>query len=82
MICLKLKTKKNICFTGIYGFIFLPSGWTSFGDYTPDQYANTKNIVGNFSYLALGLIIIMVFATRIGVFGLPHTYMGEVFPLK
>lgn len=69
-------------FKGIYGFIFFPSGWTSFGKYTPEQYAHLKNTVGSYSYLAFGLILIMEFSTRIGVFGLPHTYMGEVFPLK
>lgn len=71
-----------LCFSGIYGFIFLPDGWTSFGENTPEQYAHLKSTVGNYSYLAFGLLLIMEFSTRIGVFGLPHTYMGEVFPLK
>lgn len=74
--------EEELAFAGIYGFIFFPSDWTSFGNYTPDQYAHMKNIAGNYTYLAFGLILFMEFATKFGVFSLPHTYMGEVFPLK
>lgn len=38
--------------------------------------------MGNYGYLALGLMLFMQFGARFGIFGLPQTYLGEVFPMK
>lgn len=71
---------------GIYGYILFPSGWMSFQqhptDSTADKYEYIRSIVGNYSYLALGLYLTMQFVTKIGVAGLPHMFASEVFPLK
>lgn len=67
---------------GIYGFILFPSGWTSFGEHTPDTYEYIRRIVGNYGYLALALILIMQFAAKFGVYGLPNVFNSELFPLK
>lgn len=47
-----------------------------------DKYEFIRNEVGNYSYVALGLYLIMQFVTKLGVFGLPHIFTSEVFPLK
>lgn len=67
---------------GIFGFVFLPPGWTSFENKTPERYEYIQSVVGNYGYLALGLMLLMQFGARFGIFGLPQTYLGEVFPLK
>lgn len=71
--------------SGIYGFVFFPRGWTSFRKYpheSTNSYEFIRGIVGNYSYLALGLILTMQFATKIGVSGLPHMFASEIFPFK
>lgn len=68
--------------TGIYGFILFPPGWTTFGDHTPETYKYIRQIVGNYSYLALALILLMQFAAKFGVYGLPNVYNSESFPMK
>lgn len=70
---------------GIYGFVFFPTGWTSFRKYdyeSADKYEFIRGVVGNYSYLALVLILTMQFAAKIGVTGLPHMFASEVFPFK
>lgn len=47
-----------------------------------DKYEYIRSVVGNYSYLALGLYLTMQFVTKIGVAGLPHMFASEVFPLK
>lgn len=72
-------------FVGIYGFIFFPSGWTSFRKVPNDgsnKYEDIRQIVGNYSYVALALVLTMQFATKFGVAGMPHMFVSEVFPLK
>lgn len=67
---------------GVFGFVLLPSGWISFENKTPDRYEYIQNIVGKYGYLALGILLFMQFGARFGIFGLPQTYLGEVFPMK
>ncbi|XP_031634375.1 facilitated trehalose transporter Tret1-like [Contarinia nasturtii] len=70
---------------GIYGYVFCPPGWSSFQDNpeeAPIKYNYIRSVVGDYGYLALALILVMQFATKIGVSGLPHIYVSEVFPLK
>lgn len=67
---------------GVYGFILLPTGWSSFGDHTPETYAYIRQTVGNYSYLALALILLMQFSAKFGVYGLPNVYNSESFPMK
>lgn len=63
----------------------MPPGWTSFRD-LPYESANKfdyiRGVVGDYGYLALALILIMQFSTKIGVAGLPHIFVSEVFPFK
>lgn len=62
----------------VYGFVFFPSGFTSFEKHSTEQ---IQSATGNYSYLALALMVGMnFFATPI--VGLPQTYLGEVFSLK
>lgn len=68
--------------TGVFGYIFFPLGWTSFENKNPERYEYIQSVVGNYGYLALGLLLLMQFGARFGIFGLPQTYLGEVFPLK
>lgn len=70
---------------GIYGFVFLPSGWTSFieGDSKGRQkIEHIKQVVGNYSYLALAMISIMNFTTRFAIGSMPSIFASEVFPFK
>lgn len=69
---------------GIYGFIFLPFGWTSFrkSPNESDKFEYIRGVVGDYGYVALALLLIMQFATKIGVSGLPHIFVSEVFPFK
>lgn len=70
---------------GIYGFILLPSGWTSFRKYpfeSSDKFDYIRGVVGDYGYIALALMLVMQFATKIGVSGLPHIFVSEVFPFK
>lgn len=72
-------------FIGIYGFILLPPGWTSFKSTTNDATKHpefVKLLVGDYSYFAFALVLIMQFAAKIGVAGMPNIFIGEVFPCK
>lgn len=72
-------------YIGIYGFVFLPSGWTSFieGDSNGrDKIEHIKQLVGNYSYLALAMIFIMNFTTRFAIGSMPSIFASEVFPFK
>lgn len=75
----------NNQFTGIYGFVFFPLGWSSFRKYpyeSSSKFDYIRSTVGDYGYIALALILIMQFATKIGVSGLPHIFVSEVFPFK
>lgn len=70
---------------GIYGFVLLPPGWTSFRNHpyeSSDKFDYIRGVVGDYGYVALALMLIMQFATKIGVSGLPHIFVSEVFPFK
>lgn len=70
---------------GIYGFVFLPSGWTSFieGDSNGrEKVEHIRKIVGNYSYFALAMIFIMNFTTRFAIGSMPSIFASEVFPFK
>lgn len=69
---------------GIYGFYYFPESWTSFKKYPNEsnKFKLIREIVGDYGYLALVLILCMQFATKIGVSGLPHMFVSEVFPFK
>lgn len=41
-----------------------------------------RKFVGNYSFIALALVLIMQFFARIGVAGMPMMFVGEVFPFK
>lgn len=41
-----------------------------------------RNFVGNYSYIALALVLIMQFCAKIGIAGMPIMLVGEVFPFK
>lgn len=65
--------KYFFCFpTGIYGYNFFPSGWSSF-----EKYSNVTNseymqeIVGNWNYFALAMFLIMQFCISLGVSSIP-----------
>lgn len=63
----------------------LPPGWMSFKKSDDDPTKNldyVRKIVGNYSYIAIILIVIMQFSARIGVAGMSHLFLGEVFPFK
>lgn len=66
-------------FVGIYGFVFLPPGWTSLNHYETNE---IHEMVGNYGYLALVLVFIMQFCTKMGVGGATLLLVGEVFPFK
>lgn len=65
---------------GIYGFAYFPSGWSSFE--VGRNAIPIKNFVGNASYIAITLFLIMQFCTSIGVSSVPNMMMSEIFPLK
>lgn len=73
--------KKN---SGVYGFVLLPPGWTSFShpDESPPNFESIQQMVGNYSYLALAMILMIQFCTRIGLAGIITMYIGEIFPFK
>lgn len=67
---------------GVYGFMFFPSGWTSFRRYDSDQLKTIQQNIGNYSYLALATILLMHFTTRFAIHGLPNMFASEVYPFK
>lgn len=71
--------------TGVYGFIVLPSSWTSFKEHPEEPLPNMEHIrqiVGNCGYFALALVLLMQFSSRIGLSGIGYVFVGEVFPFK
>lgn len=71
--------KMIVDFTGVYGFILLPPGWTSFKKNSDDTLISLEQIremVGDYNYLALALVLIMQFGTKIGLAGIPYMYLG------
>lgn len=74
---------------GIYGFAYFPPGWSSFEvernatATTPTETPiHIEQFVGNASYIAIVLFLIMQFCTSIGVSSVPNIMMSEIFPLK
>lgn len=72
---------RKIYFPGIFGFVFLPAGWTSFQN-DATQFESVKGMVGSFGYLALVLFLTLQFASRVGFHSLSAIIMGEVFPFR
>lgn len=75
-----------LLFAGIYGFVFFPPGWTSFQSQSNPTGSNGFEIirekVGNYGYLALVLVLVMQFCTKMGAAGATLLLVGEVFPFK
>lgn len=70
---------------GVYGFVFLPSGWRSFKqgpNEPPKDPELIRKWVGNYSYLALILVLVMRFCSKAGVDVMSTMYTGEVYPFK
>lgn len=71
--------------SGVYGFILLPFGWTSFNtstNATNNNFDTIKESVGDYGYIAFVLFLVLQFAHKIGVHALARAVMGEVFPFK
>lgn len=76
-------------FSGIYGWIFLPSGWLSI-DVGASNGTTTTNValesihqtVGAYNYFALAMFLIMQFCVSVGVSSVPYFLLSEVFPFK
>lgn len=64
------------CFKGVFGFVNLPSGWTSFNR-QPDE---VTEIVP--SYFPLAMFVLMGFGTTVGVSSVPWMLLSELFPFK
>lgn len=70
---------------GVYGFVLLPLGWNSAHDITTiftNDSEYIRNIVGDWNYFALAMLMIMQFCVAIGVSSVPYLLMGEVFPFR
>lgn len=70
---------------GLIGFQYFPSHWTSFQIASNHNQTNSTTFqasIGNSSYLALALILIMRFANNIGIAMLPFMLISEIFPFK
>lgn len=67
---------------GIYGYIFLPSGWTSFDEHDTSEYKRIQNNVGGYGTVALAIIFLMNFITRFAIGSIPGIVASEVFPFK
>lgn len=67
--------------TGIYGWIFFPSGWSSDG-LTIESQNWIRETVGGYNYFALIMFLIMQFCISIGVSCVPYIVMSEIFPFK
>lgn len=66
-------------FSGI-SFTFFPLGWSSFENANDAKYI--QKLVGNFGCLAMILVFVMQFFTKMGVGGATLLLIGEVFPFK
>lgn len=74
---------KSIPCVGGIGFAFFPPDWTSFQ--IPSNATNSTVVydsLGNYSYLALALILMMQFAANMGISIVPIMLISEVFPFK
>lgn len=70
---------------GIFGFIFLPTGFSSFDIASKNvTLVNSTDFshIGRYSYLPLALILIMQFFITIGITTMPSLLTSEVFPFK
>lgn len=72
-------------FLGAYGFVFFPLGWTSFKN-DPNEPAKDpgkiRQMVGNFNFIALGLVLLAKFCGKAGTDVMSFFYVGEVYPFK
>lgn len=74
---------------GIFGFVFLPSGFSSFDIASNNatlvnstDFSDIRKSIGHYSYLPLALILIMQFFITIGITTIPQLLTSEVFPFK
>lgn len=70
---------------GIYGFVFFPPNWTSFRNPSDSSIPNfdlIREVVGNYGYIAVVLLLIMQFGANVGLSALPHLIQAEVFSFK
>lgn len=66
-------------YLGIYGFILFPPGMRSFD---LNGLTDMRDKVGNYGILALALVLIIQFFTKIGINGAVQLLFGEIFPKK
>lgn len=69
----------SFSYLGIYGFILFPPGLSSFH---LNGLTDMRDKVGNYGILALALVLIIQFFTKIGINGAVQLMFGEVFPFK
>lgn len=69
-------TKIKIFSPAVYGFIYLPVGWSSFEKHGKMEVIAVKN------YIPMFVFILLSFATSLGVASLPWMLLSEVFPFK
>lgn len=74
---------------GIFGFVFLPSGFSSFDIASNNatlvnstDFGDIRKSIGHYSYLPLALILIMQFFITIGITTIPQLLTSEVFAFK
>lgn len=63
-------------FSGVYGFLYLPIGYTSFDQSHVDAKFDSPG------YIPLILITLWTFCFSAGVWTLPWMLLSEVFPFK
>lgn len=75
MMTILLLSASTIC---AYGFIFLPSGYNSYPDLSPNFPLENRN----FGYIPFVCIILTSFCTFCGINAMPWQMISEVFPYK
>lgn len=73
-------------FAGVYGFMELPVGKSSFQYDAANQTTNALDITEDSSdqhrYFAMMIFMLMQFCVTMGVSSIPNIMLGEVFPFK
>lgn len=67
--------------SGIYGWIYFPSGWSSTVD-DANRLESIRQTVGAVNYFALAMFLIMHFCVSVGISSIPYIMMYEIFPFK
>lgn len=69
----------------MYGWFFFPSGWSSIDTDIKNATHNVevmRETVGNFSYFAIVMFMLMQFCVSVGVSSVPYILISEIFPFK